>query len=85
MSAPSPLDNLLAKIEAFLTDTTHPGFGTLTTSADGAEVEVTLKPEPGEAFATFAQRVMTYAAGEPIEWTIQNRTIPLARVRRRLN
>lgn len=84
MSA-SPLDILLAKMQAFLSDETHPGFGTLTTSADGAEVEVTMKPSDGEAFEAFARRVMAYANGAPIEWTIQNRKIPLARVRRRLN
>jgi hypothetical protein len=80
-----PFDNLVATIEAFLADTGHPGFGTLTTSADGAEAIVTLKPQEGEDFPAFARRVMAYAAGAPIEWTIQARQIPLARVRRRLN
>jgi hypothetical protein len=72
-------------IEAFLADMGHGGFGTLTTSADGTEAIVTFKPDQGEAFRAFARRVMTYAAGEPIEWHMQGRQIPLARVRRRLN
>lgn len=81
----NPVDSLLATIQAFLNDDAHPGFGTITTSADMAEVEVTIKPDKGEDFRTFATRVMTYADGSPIEWQIQNRQTTYARVRRRLN
>lgn len=85
MQTSSPFDNLLAKIQAFLSDDQQPGFGTLRTSDDGAEVEVTFKPEKGEDFRAFAERVLRYADGAPVEWQIQARQVPLARVRRPLN
>jgi hypothetical protein len=81
----SPFDNLIARIQAFLNDDEQPGFGTLTTSADMAEVEVTFKPNSGEDFRAFANRVIAYAAGAPIEWHIQSKQVPLARVRKRLS
>lgn len=80
----NPFDHLLATIEAFLDDTTHPGFGTMTTSADGAMAEVTFKPNKDEDFRAFATRVMAYADGATIVWQIQDRQIPLARVQRPL-
>jgi hypothetical protein len=85
MQTTSAFDNLIARIQAFLNDDTQPGFGTLTTSEDMAEVEVTFKPNPGESFRAFADRVFTYADGAPIEWHIQSRQVPLARVRRKLS
>jgi len=80
-----PFDSLLARIQALLDDKGHPGFGTLTTSPGMAEVEVTMKPDIGELFPAFARRVMAYAGESPIIWTIQNRTIPMARVTRKLS
>ncbi len=85
MTASNPLDTLIARIQAILNDDTQPGYGTLTTSADMTEFEVTFKPEHGEDFRTFAARVMAYADGAPIEWHIQSKQVPLARVRRKLS
>jgi hypothetical protein len=85
MTPANPFDALFAKIEAFLSNENESGFGTLTTTADAAEVEVTLKPKDGESFRAFATRVMQYADGATIEWNVQNRKVPYARVRRTLN
>lgn len=85
MNIPNPLDSLLARITAFLNDDGHPGYGTLTTSPDMAEVEVTMKPDAGEDFETFARRVLAYAGDSPVEWTIQARKVPMARVTRKLS
>jgi hypothetical protein len=81
----SPLDSLIARIQALLTDKSHPGFGTLTTAPGMAEVETTMKPKDGEAFADFARRVLAYAGESPVVWTIQDRKIPIARVTRKLS
>lgn len=81
----SPLDSLIARIQALLADKSHPGFGTLVTSAGAAEIEVTMKPDLGESFEAFARRVLAYAGESPVVWTIQDRKIPIARVTRKLS
>lgn len=85
MQPTSPLDRVLAQIRAFLDDTSHPGFGTLVTSATSAEIEVTMKPDADESFEAFAARVLAYAGDSPVVWTIQDRKIPIARVTRKLS
>lgn len=85
MQPTSPFDSLIARIQAFLTDTSHPGFGTLTTTPGMAEVETTMKPDAGEPFDVFARRVLAYAGDSPVVWTIQDRKIPIARVTRKLS
>lgn len=85
MAPSSPLDSLLARIQSFLKDDSHPGFGTITTSVDGASVEVTMKPKDGELFEDFARRVLAYAGDATVIWTIQDRKVPIARVTRKLS
>jgi hypothetical protein len=85
MQPTSPFTSLIARIQAFLADNSHPGFGTLTTTPGMAEIEVTMKPEKGEDFAAFAARVLAYAGESPVVWTIQDRKIPIARVTRKLS
>ena len=85
MQTPSPLNSLIARIQAFLSDESHPGFGTLTTTPEMAEVETTMKPAAGEDFAAFARRVLAYAGESPVVWTIQDRKVPIARVTRKLS
>lgn len=85
MQSVSPFDSLLARIQSFLDDRNHPGFGSITTSADGETLaEVSMKPRSGEAFTDFARRVLEYADGATVVWTIQDRQIPIARVIRKI-
>lgn len=84
MQPTSPFTSLIARIQALLEDTSHPGFGTLTTTPEMAEVETTMKPSDGEDFAAFARRVLAYAGDSPVVWTIQDRKVPIARVTRKL-
>jgi hypothetical protein len=85
MSSSSPLDSLLARIQSLLDDLSHPGFGTIVTSADGASVEITMKSKTNETFQDFARRVLDCAGDTTVIWTMQDRKVPMARFTRKLS